>query len=127
MAHDSRLKSTSGYSFVTELNNQIHNNNIYLNQHLTITELASIIGTNRTYLSDYFNSVLNTSFYDYINDLRLKRAEEMLSTPNLGKTIEEISELCGYNSGTTFRRYFAKKHGVSPSVFLRNTSNRVTT
>ena len=35
--------------------------------------LAAHLGTNRTYPSDYFVHNLNTTFYDYINSLRIEK------------------------------------------------------
>ena len=46
-------------------------NKVYLNPKVSLSEVALAIGSNKTYLSDYFNNSLNTTFYDYINRYRI--------------------------------------------------------
>lgn len=81
---------------------------IWLNSQLTLSDLASQIGTNRTYLSNYLNKTLHTTFYDYINHYRLEAALEHLDNPNSNITIADIAESCGFNSLSTFRRVFMR-------------------
>lgn len=88
----------------------------WLNPTLTLQELAFAINTNRTYLSEYFNRTLNTTFYDYLNNFRIKNACELLiSESNL--SIIEIGEKSGFNSLSTFRRAFEKNMGCSPAKY----------
>lgn len=47
---------------------------LWVNPHLTLSDLAMQVGTNRTYLSNYLNNTLSTTFYDYVNDYRLQAA-----------------------------------------------------
>jgi YesN/AraC family two-component response regulator len=37
---------------------------VWMNPHLTLSDLAMQVGTNRTYLSNYLNNTLQTTFYD---------------------------------------------------------------
>lgn len=84
---------------------------------ITLTELASELGTNRTTLSSYINKELGTTFYDYINGVRLNHAEKILSDPACRYSSEQVAELSGFNSLSTFRRAFGKKHGMSPAQY----------
>ena len=86
---------------------------IWLNPHLTLADLATHIGTNRTYLSNYLNKRLNTSFYDYINHYRLEAALKHLDNPNSTLTVAEVAESCGFNSLSTFRRVFMRAKGCT--------------
>jgi len=97
------------------LQQELEEKELWLNPHLTLQELASAVGTNRTYLSNNLNSELKTTFYDYINEYRLRRAMELLSDPAHHETMIEIAERCGFNSLSTFRRVFQRKHGCSVS------------
>lgn len=91
----------------------IHEQRIWMKPHLTLPELASLAGTNRTYLSNYLNNTLNTTFYDYINNFRLKAALEYLDDPDTSLTMVELAEMCGFNSISTFRRVFVRAMGCS--------------
>ena len=79
--------------------------------HLTLAELAAELGTNRTTLSSYINSSLGTTFYDYVNSSRLEYTEKLLSDPDAKYSVEQLAELSGFNSLSTFRRAFGKKYG----------------
>ncbi len=97
------------------LQRELEQKEIFLNPHLTLNDLATAVGTNRTYLSNYLNHDLNTTFYDYINAYRLKRAMQLLSNPAYNETLVETAERCGFNSLSTFRRVFQREHGCSVS------------
>lgn len=88
----------------------------YLDPTITLEKTARIIRTNRTYLSEYFNRIEGKSFNDYVNLLRLQEAILLLETqPNM--TLDEIAHVSGFNSSSTFRRAFFKRHGMTPSSY----------
>ena len=102
-----------------QLSKIIEEEELYLNPTLSIKELASHIGTNRTYLSKYFTHVQQTTFYDYINRLRIeKKSIPMLQDDN-NYTIEVIAKESGFQSLSTFRRAFVKQVGVTPSKYRK--------
>ena len=100
----------------------IRENRYYLDKTLTVQKLATCLGTNRQYLSNYINQEKKTTFYDYINDFRLEEAKNLLECQEGGRpySMEEISSLSGFNSYSTFLRAFAKKYGQTPSRYLKN-------
>lgn len=90
----------------------------WLNPTLTLQDLAWALNTNRTYLSEYFNKTLDTTFYDYMNSLRIKHACDILSSePNL--SLLQVGEKSGFNSLSTFRRAFEKHMGCTPAQFRK--------
>ena len=96
---------------------------LFLQPRLTLSDLAGAIGTNRTYLSDFLNKRLDTTFYEYINGFRARKAAELiLSNPE--KTLTEIAELSGYNSMSTFYRSFTRTIGMPPSKFKARETGR---
>ena len=84
---------------------------------LTLSELAAELGTNRTTLSNYLNQEVGTTFYDYINSHRVSEAERLLAEPSGHWSVEQLAEMSGFNSVSTFRRAFSKKHGMSPQQY----------
>lgn len=100
--------------FARELDRLFEEQKIWLNPHLTISEVAQQLGSNRTYLSDYLNRTLGTTFYEYVNDYRVRAVAEQLSVPECSLTIEAIAENCGFNSISTFRRVFVRRYGCTP-------------
>ena len=104
----------------------IRENRYYLDKTLTLQKLATCLGTNRQYLSNYINQEKSMTFYDYINDFRLEEAKNLLDGVDGGRqySIEDISSLSGFNSYSTFLRAFAKKYGQTPSKYLKDISER---
>lgn len=90
---------------------------LYLNPQLKLSDVARQVGTNRTYLSRFFNQDMKTTFYDYVNNLRMNHAEELLRETDL--TLNAIAEKSGFNSISTFRRAFAAKHNCTPSEYRK--------
>lgn len=102
--------------FVAKLQQAMDEQHLYLNPLLTLRDVASAIGTNRTYLSEYLNRELKTNFYDYINSYRIREAEKLLLDDREAKT-EDVAQRCGFNSLSTFLRSFEKAKGTTPAKF----------
>lgn len=88
---------------------------VYLNPRLRLSELAMLLGTNRTYLSQYFNQNCESTFYDFVNDYRIHHAKLLLHSTDV--TLETIAMNSGFNSLSTFRRAFVQREGMSPIEF----------
>lgn len=109
-------------------------NNLYLQPNLTLPDLASAIGSNKTYVYQYLKQMRNTSFSDYINSLRLERKAIPLmkeSVENaIGKgihelTVNEIAFQSGFQSLSTFRRAFQKFMGCNATSYLKDLRKQV--
>lgn len=90
---------------------------LYLNPQLKLSDVARQVGTNRTYLSRFFNQDMNTTFYDYVNSQRMEHAEGLLKETDL--TLNNVAEQSGFNSISTFRRAFSAKHKCTPSEYRK--------
>lgn len=88
---------------------------LFLNPRLKLSDVARLVGTNRTYLSRFFNKENGLTFYDYVNNLRIKHAEELLLTTQ--HSLVEVAEKSGFNSLSTFRRVFEGSHHCTPNAF----------
>lgn len=91
---------------------------IYLNPKLKLSDVALAVGTNRTYLSRYFNRQNGQTFYDYVNSYRIQYAENLLKSTNF--PLPEIAIKSGFNSISTFRRVFFASFGCSPNKYRVN-------
>ena len=88
---------------------------LFLNPKLKLSDVAREVGTNRTYLSRYFNQENGHTFYDFVNNYRIKYAEGLLKTTSAN--LQEIADRSGFNSLSTFRRVFTATHGCSPTEY----------
>lgn len=93
---------------------------LFLMPKLTIMDLATKIGTNKTYLSEYLNSNLNMSFHDFVNKYRVEEACRIIDAlpKDSKRTIIDISNKSGFNSISSFYRQFAKFKGINPRKYL---------
>lgn len=97
---------------------------IYLNPNLKLSDIASMVGSNRTYVSRFFNAEQNSTFFDFVNGYRVRMATSLLRETD--EKIEVIAERVGFNSRQAFHRVFSKTIGQTPEKFRSgNRSNSV--
>jgi len=93
----------------------------YLNSTLTLQNLAEEIRISKNRVSELLNSSLGSSFYDVINEYRVK---EVIRLINEGKheqhTLLYLAEKSGFHSKTTFNRSFKKTTGKTPSQYVQD-------
>jgi two-component system response regulator YesN len=83
-------------------------------------EILSQFNISATTLQTIFKKQAGSSFYKYLEDLRLRKACAILTQTSL--SINEISEQVGYTSPASFRRAFKKLYNISPADY-REASN----
>ncbi len=88
---------------------------LFLNPKLKLSDVARLAGTNRTYLSAYFNRENGATFFDFVNDWRIDYAKQLLVES--GDTLYVVAERSGFNSLSTFRRAFEQRNGCTPTVW----------
>jgi len=94
---------------------------LFLRQGIRITDIASMLETNRTYISRLVNSTYNMSFSDYINTLRIDYAEQYLLHHRDAKQ-SDIAAACGFPNASAFNNVFKKITGVTPKIWLATNS-----
>lgn len=82
---------------------------------LSLDEVALHAGVSPHYLSKLFKKETGTGFVDYLTDVRLKEARELLETSD--KSVKEIGALVGYPDQNYFSRIFKKQMKVSPTDY----------
>lgn len=93
---------------------------IYLNEELTLGILAEQIPTTDKKLSALLNHYMNTNFYDLINSYRITAVKNKLSATEFEHlTILAIAFDSGFKSKTSFNRIFKKETGLSPSAYKK--------
>jgi AraC-like DNA-binding protein len=93
---------------------------IFTEPELTLTELAKLLDTHPNYLSQVINEREKKNFFDYINTLRIQEFIHVVSEPGNEKfTLLAIAFDCGFNSKSSFNKYFKKVTGLSPSEYLQ--------
>lgn len=88
----------------------------YINTHytekITLSEVAKSVYMSDNYFSAYFKKVANCNFMDYVTDLRLKKARELMKNPDLN--MNEIALESGFYNMSNFYRMYKKHVGEPP-------------
>ncbi len=77
--------------------------------------LSELVNMTPNALSRFFKQHTNRSISNYINDVRIGQATELLVGSNM--TVVEISYKCGFNTISNFNRTFKSVKGVTPTEF----------
>lgn len=87
----------------------------YYTEELTLKKVADHIHISRNYFSILFKRLLNQNFIDYVIDLRIKKAKELLEHSTL--KVYEVAEQSGFRDVKYFSKMFKKTTGVSPGDY----------
>ena len=101
------------YRLTSKVADEINNN---IGEKRTNRELANMIGWNVNKLQRCFQQVYNKTINEYIRDVRLSRALDLLQTRE--RNINEVVYAVGLNSHSYFSRVFKEKYGISPRDLL---------
>ncbi len=85
---------------------------------LTQDFVASLFYINRSYLSTLFKARTGEKFVDYLNDIRIEHAKELLGMS--GQKMYQISKNVGYDNVKYFFRVFKKSVGMTPEQYREN-------
>jgi AraC-like DNA-binding protein len=81
----------------------------------TVDDLAKEAAVSRSSLDERFRSVLGLSPIRYVNEWRMRVAQDLLATTEV--TVAAIARRVGYDSEEAFSRAFKRAHGQSPSLW----------
>lgn len=84
-------------------------------QDISLQIVAKELHVSEGHLSKLFHKEMETTFSNYVNQLRIAKSKEYLRETNM--TISEIAFAVGYNHQNYFTRVFKKHANVSPSAF----------
>lgn len=106
-------------------NNDFFDTVEYIHEHFTdknisVGYLAKLANMSETYYRKLFFQYLKVSPKDFINNLRLQYALELLSSGYY--TVSEIAEKCGFENIYYFSTFIKNKTGASPSCLQNKNS-----
>ena len=96
----------------------------HYHENLTLSAAAELVGMNDSYFSRFFKKSTGNSFNEFVAQIRIGNACELLSGSEL-----QISNICyevGYNSIANFNRRFRERKQVTPREYRRQARQRLT-
>ena len=85
------------------------------NCNFSIQEMAAEFHMLPSNLSAFFKAHTGGNLLDYVTDLRIQKAKELLEQTD--NTIADISQQVGYYNVSSFVRRFRENQGITPGVF----------
>lgn len=95
--------------------NYIHLN--YCKENISVAHLAALCGISTVHLRNTFIKKFAMSPIRYVNNLKMTRAKELLSSQFY--TVSEVCFLSGYNDESHFCREFKKHFNITPSEYMK--------
>lgn len=97
----------------------------YIEEHyaedISLDLLADKVKISRGYLSSYFKEKTGMNFIDYLNELRINKAKQLLEDSDL--KVQDIAEKVGYLNSSSFFRMFKRMTGVTPGDYRKQLIN----
>ncbi len=88
-----------------------------LSQRMTIEQLSRIALVNSHTLQGCFKYLYGKTIFEYVQELRIARAKELLRSTNLN--LQQIAMLCGYREQSNFSFAFKKTEGLGPGLWRK--------
>lgn len=107
-------KKTGGKALIEEIKDYI---DAHYSKDISLGSIAGKFYINTSYLSQLFKKEMNVKFIDYITEVRLEKAIQLLGSSSL--TVNDIAEAVGYKDARYFREIFVKHIGKTPSQFRK--------
>ena len=82
---------------------------------IRLEDMSSLLGFDRSYFCRIFKLATGATFTEYLNFVRICKAEKLLATTN--ETVLDISADVGFSSVSYFNRIFKKYKNSSPSKY----------
>ena len=89
----------------------------YTRPELNVAMTAQQFNLSKKYVSQFLKDRTGKSFTEYLEELRLTRAMELLRGSEY--SITEIALQCGFAAQNTFYKAFRRRFGISPSAVRR--------
>ena len=111
-----QLKGNKHYKIIEKMQEYVKQN--YMNINMSVESLADIAGYAPYYFSKIFREITGLNVTDYIRNIRINKAKELLGTDSF--KINEIYSLIGFTSISHFYSIFKKDVGLTPMAALKD-------
>jgi AraC-like DNA-binding protein len=92
----------------------------HFHRNIALKDIARIAGLTPQSFCRWFKKSTNKHFFDYLNEVRIFNACEMLISS--AAPVAEIAYDCGYNTVSNFNKLFKEATGLTPGQFRKNSA-----
>jgi AraC-like DNA-binding protein len=104
----------------SELHNLMSREKLFLDEDITLPQLAEKLGITTHQLSQLLNDRLNKNFNTFVNEYRVEMAKELL-TEDTERTVLSVAYDVGFKSKSSFNAVFLKYTGTTPTQYRKKT------
>ena len=119
-AYDS-LSESATRNDKKEVNKALEYIELHYAENLSLNILANEVHMNPYYFSSFFKKSTGKNFKDYVNQVRLKYAVELLL--NTDQKVYEIAMDVGFGDARAFNDAFQKAYGETPAGYRKKLKN----
>ena len=117
----SGLSKNEGEQLFSRLKQLMSDEKLFTESNLTLLQLAKRLKTTPNYLSQLINENSGDNFYAFINNLRIEEFKTRITDPGYANhKLISIAYDCGFNSKSTFNKYFKEHTGQTPTEYLNS-------
>lgn len=110
---------------LTKIREEFEKKDYFAENLASLSDLAKRVGESPHHVSQVINEKMGKNFFELLASYRIERAKKILADDKSGRlTIEELSEIVGYNSKTAFNNSFKKITGNTPSEYRKTAISR---
>lgn|SRR5690606_1606327 len=126
MTKGSSLTETTEQELLKKLK-KFEESNKFINPKLSLSLLATHLGTNTNYLSEVINTNKGKNYNNYINELRIDYICSKILNDSLYRKykVSYLAEKCGFTSYSSFTTVFKNINGISPSIFIKQVEQSI--
>lgn len=95
----------------------------HFHENVSLSQAADLVGMNVSYFSRFFRKSTGNTFGEFLTQIRIGKACELLSTSD-----RQITGVCyevGYNNVANFNRRFLERKQMTPREYRRQAQQRL--
>lgn len=105
-----------------EIHKMMEEKQLFTDAALTLDSLAAAMKVSRNHLSEVLNQHIGRSFYQYINEYRIRYVVHLMDRCKKEQVAPNILSLAfdaGFHTKSSFNQYFKKVMGCTPSAYMK--------
>ena len=117
----SSLSEENKDDILKKIKHEMEQGSYFTNSLASLSGLARQINESPHHVSQVINEKMNRNFFEMLAFYRVEHAKKLIRQDKHGKiTVEELAELVGYNSKSSFNSAFKKYSSKTPSEYRKS-------
>jgi AraC-like DNA-binding protein len=121
----SSLSDENKEMILSKIRKEMEDNSYFTNNLASLPGLAKQINETSHHVSQVINEKLNKNFFEVLASYRVEHAKKLIQKDKDSKlTVEELADIVGYNSKSSFNIAFKKYTLMTPSEYRKSLTNQ---